>query len=470
MNSATNLVLSIVCILVATISAQSDTLTPINHTSLSQLDHASLKQIPIGLPITITNIELEDNLNVNLQLERFELLTQDAKVIVVKSDGQTESINPSVVLLRGTVIGDDDSQVFIGVSHNGTQGFVQHNNMLHFISTGPYRKKFQPVLALQIANAANLPAPASPKDFCQTKFDNELLFRFSKPIPVEGGAITGNPPCREVDIAIDTDWEFTGNLFAGDTTASAEYALFLMAAISEIYHRDLNTRLYVSFLRVWSKNNDPYNANGSLLNQLRDHWIANHGDVERELVHLFSGVTIGGGVAAGLGLVCSYDNGYCVSGNLVGSFPYPLEDNNNDNWDPIVVAHEMGHLFGSLHTHDYNPPVDSCFFGECKNADQGTLMSYCHFCPGGLANFQLRFHPIVIATILSYLDTVPCDISSEHCCVWDLDESGSVDTSDLLALFALWGTNPNGPPDFDGDGIVNTVDLLILFANWGPCE
>ena len=36
--------------------------------------------------------------------------------------------------------------------------------------------------------------------------------------------------------------------------------------------------------------------------------------------------------------------------------------------------------------------------------------------------------------------------------------------------FAVWGTNPHGPPDFDGDGTVNTVDLLILFANWGPCE
>ncbi|MCH8821866.1 MAG: hypothetical protein IH984_00005, partial [Planctomycetes bacterium] len=54
-----------------------------------------------------------------------------------------------------------------------------------------------------------------------------------------------------------------------------------------------------------------------------------------------------------------------------------------------------------------------------------------------------------------------------NCCPWDLDESGSVGTSDLLALFAQWGTD--GPADFDGSGTVNTNDLLILFANWGPC-
>ena len=52
-------------------------------------------------------------------------------------------------------------------------------------------------------------------------------------------------------------------------------------------------------------------------------------------------------------------------------------------------------------------------------------------------------------------------------CPWDLDKSGSVGTSDLLALFAQWGTD--GPADFDGSGAVGTGDLLILFANWGPC-
>ena len=52
-------------------------------------------------------------------------------------------------------------------------------------------------------------------------------------------------------------------------------------------------------------------------------------------------------------------------------------------------------------------------------------------------------------------------------CPWDLDSSGNVNTSDLLALFAQWGTA--GPADFDESGYVNTSDLLILFANWGPC-
>ena len=52
-------------------------------------------------------------------------------------------------------------------------------------------------------------------------------------------------------------------------------------------------------------------------------------------------------------------------------------------------------------------------------------------------------------------------------CPWDLDNSGSVGTGDLLELFSQWGTA--GPADFDYSGVVDTADLLILFANWGPC-
>ena len=53
-------------------------------------------------------------------------------------------------------------------------------------------------------------------------------------------------------------------------------------------------------------------------------------------------------------------------------------------------------------------------------------------------------------------------------CPWDLDGDDNVGTSDLLELFAQWGTD--GPADFDESGAVGTSDLIILFANWGPCS
>ena len=54
-------------------------------------------------------------------------------------------------------------------------------------------------------------------------------------------------------------------------------------------------------------------------------------------------------------------------------------------------------------------------------------------------------------------------------CPWDLDSSGDVGIVDFLALLAVWGTNPGGPPDFDGDGNVGILDFLALLTNWGAC-
>ncbi len=54
-------------------------------------------------------------------------------------------------------------------------------------------------------------------------------------------------------------------------------------------------------------------------------------------------------------------------------------------------------------------------------------------------------------------------------CVGDLDGSGSIDIVDMLALLGLWGTDPNGPPDFNGDGDVGIDDFLMLLGAWGGC-
>ena len=54
-------------------------------------------------------------------------------------------------------------------------------------------------------------------------------------------------------------------------------------------------------------------------------------------------------------------------------------------------------------------------------------------------------------------------------CPWELDGTGTVGVSDLLALLAGWGPCKGCPADFDGDGFVGLSDLLALLANWGPC-
>jgi hypothetical protein len=92
-----------------------------------------------------------------------------------------------------------------------------------------------------------------------------------------------------------------------------------------------------------------------------------------------------------------------------------LQDNHRQNWDIFVVAHEMGHNFGAPHTHSMYPRIDNCAGGDCSVTPNGTIMSYCHQCSGGMSNILLNFHDRMIdEKILPYLNFgVGCDLTGD---------------------------------------------------------
>jgi len=93
----------------------------------------------------------------------------------------------------------------------------------------------------------------------------------------------------------------------------------------------------------------------------------------------------------------AYLNGACANSEYRRGFA-SLEMNLRDlplySWDVMVITHELGHLFGSNHTHacvwnGNNTAIDSCpgwVEGNCQKIGSpksgGTIMSYCHFTTG----------------------------------------------------------------------------------------
>lgn len=61
------------------------------------------------------------------------------------------------------------------------------------------------------------------------------------------------------------------------------------------------------------------------------------------------------------------------------------------------------------------------------------------------------------------------DVVASPACPTDVDDSGSVDFSDLLVVLAAWGPCPECPSDLDGSGSVDFADLLAVLAAWGDC-
>ncbi len=431
----------------------------------------SFQQVRIGDIVELA-VTLQDGQSVELELERFSPFTPGARIVSVDAKGIEHPIDlSSDVHLRGHLAEDDSQIAYISITQFGTSGYLEiaHNSFV--ISTGKYDGQAKTLADLAITPSDQLGLEAFGQS-CAVDMNNPAFlpsgrqpaqdFTGTSDVYIPLGAV----PQRDAKVAVETDYEFTNSLFGGNTTASASYASSLLAAISTIYNRDVNMTLSVPFLRTYASNNDPYGGSdiGDFLEDVRDEF--NSGDeanIDRAVVQGLSARSLGGGVAW-LATACNDFWGIGVSANLDGFFPNPLQDNSHNNWDVIVAAHEMGHNFGTGHTHDdYNPVIDGCGNGDCSQRLNSTIMSYCHLCPGGLSNIDLRFHERVQTRILSYLENdANCDLTVEECEA-DLLEDGSLNFLDISTFLASFG-NEDPAADWDDNGSFNFLDISAYLS------
>ena len=382
-------------------------------------------------------IPLDAHRDVALQLQRIDVLAPGAvlDVATVLKDGTIASTPmdfPRVDCFQGHVEGEPDSHVFLAIGPSTANGWIERQSELHVISTHP-DEGWTAIYDLKTID----PVDMNWKDFhCAVQEIAEHESHDAKSTRARGDL-----NCLAMLMAIETDWEFAG-LFGGNLEAASEYIQTLVGAVSSIYDRDIGIKVNVSYTRLWADSNDPWSGgdSGAQLNQFQSNWESTMDQVSRHMAHFFSGRNLGGGVAY-LGTLCT-NYGYAVSGNMNGYFPTPLENNNGANWDPMVVAHETGHTCGSGHTHDsYNPPPDGCGNGDCNGANQGTVMSYCHLCGGGMSNMRMEFHPQVQSVIINYLETgISCELAG--------DGSEPFASSDLVNVL---GPEPVDIPVLDND-------------------
>ncbi len=421
--------------------------------ALDPVRYARLRHVQ---EVIITAFPLDAVTRVDLDLSRFEILSDDAQVIVHTAAGAIEVSPPDLVLLRGTVAGRPGSRVFLALTPRGTNGYIRIDGDQYIIA-GARPGDARPTV---ITHLEGLPdgAMGIASFVCGT----DALPRLANEIIDGGVAGTASGTCGfDVEIAIETDWAFT-DAFKGDPEASGAYALTLLGAVSEIYltldpeDNDVGIALTVSHVSLWECNEPkppceyPWTANtaNDQLFEFMDYWNVNMTDVPRSTAHFLSTRPfIDAGGVAFLGVICDPDSAYGLSGHLNGHFPGdsgkpddPLQiEGHPQNYDLVVVAHELGHNFGAPHTHAVAPPIDLCAFGECIIEDtgtvEGTIMSYCHLCLGGLVNINLFFHDRMLdEQIHPYLATNPCGFSVENIEITAQPLSQTACTGDVVLL------------------------------------
>jgi len=384
---------------------RASTETPVLGLPTFEADAPAIAALENQLMVRLTGVPLIDGRRVELELARLDLERFDFGFQV---DGRAE---PQLLdglelsVWTGRVQGETGSEVLLSFSNVGVRGWITSggstSHLLAVAGEGGDWSRARAVLA-------------SNEELAQRELEQDFeCATATKPTPAPGanqGSSTssrGNAPATPVGacaafecrVAIETDFQLH-QVFNNNLGAQTAYVTTLLAAVSSRYQEQISTTLTYPYVQFYTNSNDPWTTpdlgtgTDALLDEFSQAW---QGNIPGNAVlgHFVSGASLGGGIAY-LDVLCDTSETFAfgVSAEIDGDTPFPIAVGPL-NWDFMVIAHELGHNFGSPHTHDFVPAVDQCAFGNCIT--NGTIMSYCHLCPGGMNNITTFFHPQSIA-------------------------------------------------------------------------
>lgn len=349
--------------------------------------------------ITWHGVPVPDLGPVALDLQRVPLPVAADAVVTIDGaalDGGLRTLVGDMELWSGTVVGLAGSRAFLARRGRTIQGRIELptvDRRVVVLVPDPTEGVDARVLRLPDDGTADWPGAG---DFCRPALDGGRApdpGLLAPPTDTVPAVLAG---CR---VAIETDHAFF--LKFGSSGALAEYVVGLMAAVGDRFVTDVGVRLSIAYLGIHTSADDGWttpDSGGStaqLLTEFKNAWDPGW-PVVADLAHFLSGAQLGGG-SAYADTLCDPHFGFAVSADLRGNVDWDAwaGQSSTSTWDFVVVAHELGHGFGAFHTHDYCPPIDRCASNCTADTvcSQGTLMSYCHLCSGGLANIDLVFHP-----------------------------------------------------------------------------
>ena len=369
-------------------------------------------------------IPSSDNSYIELELIRSNPFSNSAQFSTITSNGK-QNLFPDkkdfAIFYKGYVKGDEKSIATISVTKDEIIGIVS-------VKEGNYNL----VQINELKNNGTL-------DYLYYN-DADLLVKnpFKCRVNDEGNKFVNNSPSLKNEMMhietptagrTDTLWvyfETDYKLFQDKGSSNINVLNYVAAIFNEvqaIYSQILGIRMGISGVAIWTQPDvylnfsDSYNILTTFGSRYKDNFYGN-------FAHLLSTRNNGslGGIAW-IKVLCRQYNSADSSGrygfsNIINNYsPYPTY-----SWTIEVITHELGHNYGSRHTHacvwKISGPggpygaLDSCYTAEggCFSQTQpnygGTIMSYCHL--NGEISFYKGFGSAPGDSIRRYYDSAFC--------------------------------------------------------------
>jgi hypothetical protein len=289
----------------------------------------------LGVPLTV--VVPVDGEFYTLDLHPRSLRAPEYRLIVQHADGSYEDVEPGPErTLRGYVAEVEGSGVAASLEEDGLYArFVLSEDEEYWIE--PLESRLEGAAPGQYVvyhTADIIPSGGS----CGAD-------ALTHPLPPEGGerggsrdACGGGFPCL-AELACDADYPYFLNY--GSVSAVENRINLVINQVNIQYERDVEIIHEITAIIVRASSAaDPYTTNDpeGLLNQFRDHWEANHGNIQRDLAQLFTGRNLSGTTIgiAWLDAVCTDWAYSVVESDCCGTLACAAD----------LSAHEMGHNWG----------------------------------------------------------------------------------------------------------------------------
>lgn len=346
-----------------------------------------------------------DRNEMTLELVRVEIKTPDFKVIEMPQG--TVITNSENVHYRGIIKGVPNSTASISFINGEVMGLVSQPNRDGNIVIGKLDNSDLHILYedIDIQHAQNLS--------CESILAQGEMLEYTEEVLLGNTEAKSAGDCPRIYFDLSTS--FIGTQGNNATTAS-NYVEGVFNQVATLYANE-NVNILNSGMTAWTSS-QPFATNLSAYAVYRS-----SNSFNGDLGHLIS--TLGGGVA--------YINGLCNNNYKFGEsgLTGPYYTVPTYSWAVNLLAHELGHNFGSRHTHDCawngnNTAIDGCgpaagYGSGCNGpipSNGGTIMSYCHLVSVGV-NLSLGFGSqpgnVIRNTVLNSNCTTSCGGTGTGC-------------------------------------------------------